>query len=152
MAAAASVILIGPNSISSLARAPLLPPQVGGVRVIVVTIVEALRAEQPEPGSAEVPIEGPRAADGTATHVVVARGPAAKASTADEPAPAPAHVTFDLLSAGAAGSAPSGGAGAGFALAGRPYKLVAPAHLGPRMQGPTLGRSVDFVDPLERPG
>ena len=118
--------------------------------MIVVTIVEALRAEQPEPGSAEVPVEGARAADGTATHVVVARGPAAKASTVDEPAPA--HVTFDLLSAGAAGSAPSGGAGAGFALAGRPYKLVAPAHLGPRTPAPTLGRSVDFFDPLERPG
>jgi hypothetical protein len=56
-----------------------------------------------------------------------------------------------LLSPGAAGPAPHGGAGA-FGLAGRAFKLVAPAHLGPLSAAPALGRSVVFSEPIERPG
>jgi hypothetical protein len=56
-----------------------------------------------------------------------------------------------LLSPGAASPAPHGGAGA-FGLAGRAFKLVAPAHLGPQSPAPTLGQSVAFSEPIERPG
>lgn len=56
-----------------------------------------------------------------------------------------------LLSPGAASPATHGGAGA-FGLAGRAFKLVAPAHLGPQSPAPTLGRSVAFSEPIERPG
>jgi hypothetical protein len=53
---------------------------------------------------------------------------------------------------GATGSAPPPGS-AGI-VGDRPgtFKLAAPAPIGPRMPTPTLGRSVAFLDPFERPG
>jgi hypothetical protein len=56
-----------------------------------------------------------------------------------------------LLAPGAAGPAPHGGAGA-IGLVGRAFRFVAPAHLGPQSPAPTLGRSVAFSEPIERPG
>jgi hypothetical protein len=53
---------------------------------------------------------------------------------------------------GASGFAPlSGGSGPLAALA-RPYKFAAPAHIGPHVPTPTLGLSVAFLEPFERPG
>ena len=149
-AAGASLFLIGPGSISMLSPAPFLSPRLGGLGPIAAGAVTALRTGAPVPGSAGAPAED--AAAGTATRIVGVDARGAKASRDEKSGTAPGGIAFDLMSGGAAGSASSGGAGAGFALAGRPFKLVAPAHLGPLTSAPTLGRSVDFLEFLERPG
>ena len=149
-ATAVTVILIGPGSSSKPAPLPILPPRLGGVGPIVADVVASLRTGPAASATAAVPLAGTPGE--TAARAVEARPPASKVPRAGESAPGPGGVAFDLTSSGAAGSVPSGGAGVGFALAGRPFKLVAPAHLGPLTQAPALGRSVDFFDPLERPG
>jgi hypothetical protein len=52
---------------------------------------------------------------------------------------------------GISGSAPIPGSGLNVLALG-PYKLAAPAHFGPQLPAPTLGRSAAFLDPFERPG
>jgi hypothetical protein len=63
----------------------------------------------------------------------------------------PHYFPGDVPGFGAGGSTSPGGAGA-VAVDGDAYKLAAPAQTGPRMPTPTLGRSVAFLDPFERPG
>ncbi|HEY2219398.1 MAG TPA: hypothetical protein VGH35_08655 [Gaiellaceae bacterium] len=53
---------------------------------------------------------------------------------------------------GAAGIAPPSGGSSAPGLALPTFKLAAPAPNGPQMHAPTLGRSVAFPEPFERPG
>jgi hypothetical protein len=53
---------------------------------------------------------------------------------------------------GASGFAPLSSGSGPIAALSRPYKFAAPAHIGPQVPTPTLGLSVAFLEPFERPG
>jgi hypothetical protein len=101
---------------------------------------------------------GPRGVPGAGSFLglTTAGGPAPHATVVkrqEEPAPTSSNDSFTgFAGSGPAGSAPLPGGGGLVGLLARPYKFVAPAHLGPQSSAPDLGRPVAFLDPFERPG
>jgi hypothetical protein len=113
-------------------------------------VAASIFTQQPSDGA-------PPGADASAPGSGVAAVREASGSTATRNgggAPAQTDAGLVLVSApvpGGAGGGAHGGSGA-VGLAERAYEFVAPGQIGPRSQGPTLGRSADFTDPIERPG
>jgi hypothetical protein len=106
----------------------------------------AVVSSEPQPGlGAGSPASNPRDESVPERPSSGSAGPAAPAG----PGTPCCGSSTDL---GAAGFAPPSGGSSAPALALPIFKLAAPAPIGPQMSAPTLGRSVAFPEPFERPG
>ena len=129
---------------------PLLLPLTGGAGP--ASVVPVQNRPHTRPGFAPAETQLP---DRVAVPPAAERAAPAPASRAASHAGTTASTPLDAeegLGVGGAGFTFHGGTGGSFGELRRQLTFVAPALIGPQSPAPTLGRSVAFLDPFERPG